>query len=163
MLSFPLKLTKWWNMQNNLNGIYQNVSTDYDGEHLEVNQKYFRINVINNFRILKGLTGEISGNYQSPSLFGIYKSKAVGSVSVGIQKKSKNEKNTFSLNMSDVFKTAIYTYTADVPELNIHNSGRLDFEPRVLRFTFAHNFGSNKVKAERKRETGSDEERKRVE
>jgi outer membrane receptor protein involved in Fe transport len=163
MLSFPLKLTKWWNMQNNLNGIYQNVSTDYDGEHLEVNQKYFRVNVINNFRILKGLTGEISGNYQSPSLFGIYRSKAVGSVSVGIQKKSKNEKNTFSLNMSDVFKTAIYTYTANVPELNIHNSGRLDFEPRVLRFTFAHNFGSNKVKAERKRETGSDEERKRVE
>jgi outer membrane receptor protein involved in Fe transport len=163
MLSFPLKLTKWWNMQNNLNGIYQKVNTEYDGEHLDVSQKYFRVDVINNFRILKGLTGEISGNYQSPSLFGIYRSKAVGSVSVGIQKKSKNEKNTFSLNMSDVFKTAIYTYTADVPELNIHNSGRLDFEPRVLRFTFAHNFGSNKVKAERKRETGSDEERKRVE
>ncbi len=163
MLSFPVKLTKWWNMQNNLNGICQNVTTDYDGEQLEVSQKYFRINMINNFRIVEGFTAELSGNYQSPSLFGIYKSKAVGAVSIGIQKKSKNEKNTFSLNLNDVFKTNIYSFSADVPELNIHNSTRLDFEPRVLRFTFSHNFGSNKVKAQRKRETGSDEEQKRVE
>ena len=163
MLSFPVKLNKWWNMQNNLNGIYQDVNTDYDGEQLKVSQKYFRINMINNFRIVEGFSAELSGNYQSPSLFGIYKSKAVGSVSIGIQKKSKNEKNTFSLNLNDVFKTSIYNFSADVPELNIHNSTRLDFEPRVLRFTFAHNFGSNKVKAKRERETGSDEEQKRVE
>jgi outer membrane receptor protein involved in Fe transport len=163
MLSFPVKLAKWWNMQNNLNGIYQNVNTDYDGKKLDVSQKYFRINMINNFRIVEGFTAELSGNYQSPSLFGIYKSKAVSSVSIGIQKKSKNEKNTFSLNFNDVFKTSIYNFSADVPELNIHNSTRLDFEPRVLRFTFAHNFGSNKVKAQRQRETGSGEEQKRVE
>ncbi len=163
MLSFPVKLTKWWNMQNNLNGIYQNVSTDYDGKQLEVNQKYFRINMINNFRIVEGFSAELSGNYQSPSLFGIYESKALGAVSIGIQKKSKNEKNTFSLNLNDVFKTSIYNFSADIPELNIHNSTRLDFEPRVLRFTFSHNFGSNKVKAKRERETGSDEEQKRVE
>jgi len=95
-------------------------------------------------------------------LFGVYRSEAVGSVSVGIQKKTKNEKNTFSLNLSDVFKTAIYSYSADIEELNIHNSGTLDFEPRVLRFTYAHNFGSSKVKAQRNRETGSSEEQKRV-
>jgi len=163
MLSFPVKLTKWWNMQNNLNGIYQNVSTDYDGKQLEVNQKYFRINMINNFRIVEGFSAELSGNYQSPSLFGIYESKALGAVSIGIQKKSKNGKNTFSLNLNDVFKTSIYNFSADIPELNIHNSTRLDFEPRVLRFTFSHNFGSNKVKAKRERETGSNEEQKRVE
>lgn len=163
MLSFPIRLTKWWNMQNNLNGILQNVHTNYEGEQLDINSKNFRFVTINNFKIMEGLTGEVTGEYQSAALSGINRSDARGSVSIGLQKKSKNEKNTFSLNLSDVFKTSLYSFTADVPELNIHNSGTLDFEPRVLRFTYSHNFGSNKVKAARKRETGSSEEQKRVE
>ena len=149
-------------MQNNLNGILQNVHTIYEGQVLDLRLKNFNVDMINNFKIMEGFTGEITGQYQSPSLSGINKSNARGSVSIGLQKKSKNEKNTFSLNLSDVFKTNLYSFTADVPELNIHNSGTLDFEPRVLRFTYSHNFGSNKVKAARKRETGSDEEQKRV-
>ena len=162
LLSFPLKITKWWTMQNNLNGIIQNVKTAYDGQNLNINLKNFNFNSINNFTIHKRLTAELSGFYQSPSLWGISKSNAFYSISAGIQMKSKNEKNSFNLNLSDVFHTGIYSFSAIVPELNIHNSGSLNFEPRVLRFTFSHNFGSEKVKSERKRATGSDEERKRV-
>lgn len=162
MLSFPIKVAKWWNAQNNFNGLIQNVTTDYDGEKLDINLKNFRFNMINNFVVVKGLTAEVSGFYQSPSLFGIYKSKGMSSFDIGFQKKSKNEKNTFSLSLSDVLNTGIYTFSANVPELNIHTSGTLNFEPRVLRFTYSHNFGSKKVKAERKRETGSEEERRRV-
>lgn len=163
MLSFPVKFTKWWNMQNNFNGIMQSVRTDYDGQKVDINLKNYSINSVNNFVIIHGFTGEISGFYQSPSLFGIYRSKAVSSISVGIQKKTKDEKNTFSLNFSDVFKTNKMRFSADVPELNIHNSGNIDFEARVLRFTFSHNFGSKKVKSARQRETGSADEQKRVE
>jgi hypothetical protein len=162
-LSFPLKLTKWWNMQNNFNGIIQNVKTDYDGVNLDISLKNFRYNAINNFRIIKGFTAELSGFYNSPSLWGVSKSKEVYSISAGVQYKSKNEKHTFSLNLNDVFRTQIYIFSSDIPELNIHNQGRLDFDNRVLRFTYSHNFGSKKVKTERKRETGSEEERKRVE
>lgn len=162
MLSFPVNLSKWWNMQNNLNGINQNVRTNYDGTKLDINLKNFSFNTINNIKILEGFTGEISGMYESPSLFGIYKSKAVSTVDIGIQKKSKSEKDIFSLNISDIFRTGIYNFSANVPALNIHNSGRLNFEPRVLRFTYSHNFGSKKVKSERQRETGSEEELKRV-
>ncbi len=162
MLSFPLKLTKWWNMQNNLNGIIQNVKTDYDGENLDITLKNFRYNAINNFRIAKGFTAELSGFYRSPSLWGVSKSKSLYSISAGVQLKSKNEKHIFSLNLNDVFKSSIYSFSSNIPELNIFNRGRLDFEPRVLRFTYSHNFGSKKVKAERKRETGSEEERGRV-
>ena len=163
LLSFPLKLTRWWNMQNNINGIMQNIRTDYDGKDLDISLKNFNLNLINNFRIIDGFTGELSAFYQSPSLWGIYKSKAISSVSVGLQKKSKNEKNTFTLNISDVFNTSQFEVIANVPELNIYNSTMLNFEPRVLRLTYTHNFGSKKVKDARKRESGSEEERKRVE
>ena len=162
MLSFPLKIAKWWNLQNNLNAIDQKVVTKYDGQNLNIDLKNFNVNMINNFSISKGLSVELSGLYQSPSLWGISKSNAFYSINTGILMKSKNEKNTFNLNLSDVFHTGIYSFSANVPELNIHNSGSLNFEPRVLRFTYSYNFGSKKVKTERKRETGSDEERKRV-
>ena len=162
MLSFPLKPTKWWNIQNNLNAIDQNVKTEYDGQNLNIDLKNFNVNMINNFTISKGVSVELSGLYQSPSLWGISKSNAFYSITTGIQMKSKNEKNTLNLNLSDVFHTGIYSFSANIPELNIHNSGSLNFEPQVLRFTYSYNFGSKKVKTERKRETGSDEERKRV-
>ena len=162
MLSFPLKFTKWWIMQNNFNAISQNVKTAYDGQNLSIGLKNFNMNTINNFSIRKGLSAELSGLYQSPSLWGISKSDAFYSISAGIQMKSNNEKNTFNLNLSDVFHTGVFRFSTSVPELNIYNSGSLNFEPRVLRFAFSHNFGSKKVKTERKRETGSDEERERV-
>ena len=162
MIAFPVNVTGWWNIQNNMNGIIQNVKTLYDGQNVDLNLKNFNINIINNFKMGKRLSGELSGFYQSPSLWGVYKSSSISSVSAGLQMKSKNENNTFSLNLSDAFRTNIYHLTATIPELNIQSKGMLNFEPRVLRFTFAHNFGNNKVKAERKRETGSDEEKKRV-
>ena len=162
MIAFPVNVTGWWNIQNNMNGTVQNVKTLYDGQKVDLNLKNFNINIINNFKLGKRFSGELSGFYQSPSLWGVYKSSSISSVSIGLQMKSKNENNTFSLNLSDTFRTNIYHLSANIPELNIQSKGMLNFEPRVLRFTFSHNFGNNKLKAERKRETGSDEEKKRV-
>ncbi len=162
MVSFPLNITPWWNVQNNLNGIIQNVKTLYDGQQLDLTVKNFNVNVINNFRISKRVQGELTGYYESPSLWGVYKSGSITSVSAGLQLKSRNENNTFSLNLSDAFLSSIWHLSANIPELNIKSSGVLNFEPRVLRFTYAHTFGNNKLKKERTRETGSDDERKRV-
>ena len=162
MVSFPLNITGWWNVQNNFNGVIQNVKTLYDGQQLDLTVKNFNVNIINNFRISKRIQGEIAGYYESPSLWGVYTSGSITSISFGLQLKSRNENNTFSLNLSDAFLTSIWHLSANIPELNIKSSAILNFEPRVLRFTYAHTFGNNKLKKERKRETGSDEERKRV-
>ena len=73
----------------------------------------------------------------------------------------KNESSRFNLNLSDIFKTNLMSYTADVPELNIYNTWQMDFEPRVLRLTFTHNFGNTASKT-RARKTASDEEQRRI-
>ena len=46
----------------------------------------------------------------------------MGRLDIGVQWKLKNENSRFNLNLSDVFKTNIIQYTADVPELNIYNT-----------------------------------------
>ena len=71
------------------------------------------------FRTVKGLNAELSEFYQSPSLWGVYKTKGISSISAGLQKKSKNEKNTYSLNLSDLFKSSVFYVSANITELDI--------------------------------------------
>lgn len=161
MLAFPLKMTAWWKMQNNLSWIRNNMKTLYEGVHLDFSRSNYRINSIQSLNLNKKITAEVSGYYQSKSIWGIYETKPIGRMDIGIQMKFKKEDSRLNLTVSDVFKTNIMRNTANVPELNIYSSWRLDFEPRVLRLTFTHNFGNDEIKA-RKRKTASEEEQKRV-
>lgn len=162
ILSVPVKLTNWWTVQNNLSGNSQNIRTEYDGANLDLSRESFSINTSNNFNITDRITAEFSGFYDSASFAGISKSNSFSSFSAGLQLKSKNEKSTFSLNLSDIFKGYRWYREAYYPELNINSTDFFTNDSRVLRFTYSHKFGNNKVKAERKRETGSEEERNRV-
>ena len=162
MLAFPVKVSEWWKMQNNFSWVYQTIETLYDGENIDITQSNYRINSIQNFIISKSVSAEISGYYQSLSLGGVYKWEPVGSLDIGIQKKFKNQNSQLSLNVSDVFKTNIYKSTAHIPELNIDTKLLLDFEPRIIRLTFTHNFGNTAVKSRSQRKTGSEEERRRI-
>ena len=161
VLTFPIKVTKWWKMQNNFTFINHKIKTDYEGENLDYGTNNFRVNSIQSLTITKKISAELGGYYQSKTFSGIYVWEPMGRLDIGVQCKLKNENSRFNLNISDVFKTNIIRSSANVPELNIYNSWKLDFEPRVLRLTFTHNFGNTAVKS-RKRTTASDEEQKRI-
>ncbi|WP_170154511.1 outer membrane beta-barrel family protein [Mangrovibacterium diazotrophicum] len=160
-LAIPITATPWWKMQNNLIWTKQKVDTEYDGTVYKIDQDNYRITSNQSFTLTKYFSAEISCFYNSKSIWGIYESKAFGRVDAGVQWKLKNENSRFNLNVSDIFKTNIYRSVANLPELNIYNRWRLDFEPRVIRLTFTQNFGNGAVKT-RHRTTGSEEEQNRV-
>jgi hypothetical protein len=161
ILTFPIKVTDWWKMQNNFTFIYRKIKTDYEGENLDYGQNNYRVNSIQSFNVTKKISAELTGYYQSRSFSGIYVWEPMGRIDIGVQWILKNENSRFNLNLSDIFKTNILRWTAEVPELNIYNTWTLDFEPRVLRLTFTQNFGNTASKA-RKRKTASDDEQKRI-
>lgn len=161
MLAFPVKLTAWWKMQNNFSWIMNDIKSSYEGIDFESSQNNYRINSIQSLNLSKKISAEVSGYYQSKSIWGIYVAKPIGRMDLGIQMKFKNENSRLNLNFTDVFKTNIFRSTANIPELNLYNRWRLDFEPRVLRLTFTHNFGNEAIKA-RKRKTASEDEQRRV-
>ncbi|WP_163709404.1 outer membrane beta-barrel family protein [Mangrovibacterium lignilyticum] len=160
-LAIPITITSWWKMQNNLIWTKQKVDTEYDGTEYKIDQDNYRITSNQSFSLSKRLSAEISCFYNSKSIWGIYESMAFGRVDAGLQWKLKNENSRFNLNISDIFKTNIYRSVASLPELNIYNRWRLDFEPRVFRLTFTQNFGNGAVKTSH-RTTGSEEEQNRV-
>ncbi len=161
MISIPVKVAEWWKMQNNFNWIWQRVITNYEGEELDITQSNYRVNTIQSFTLIKRFTAEISGFYQSKSLSGITTSRSVGRLDVGVQYKFKNENSRLNLNVIDVFHTNLWRLDVDIPELNLKSNSKLDFDNRYIKLTFSHSFGNNAVKV-RKRNTGSEEEQKRI-
>ena len=149
-------------MQNNFTWILQRLKTLYEGQQVDITQTNYKINSIQNFTISKSISAEISGYYQSRSLEGVYVSEPMGSLDFGIQKKFNNDNSSLSLNATDVFNTNIYKSSANIPELNINTKVLLDFGMREIRLTYTHKFGNTKVKSTRKRNTGSEEERNRI-
>jgi hypothetical protein len=162
LLAFPLKITGWWKMQNNFNWITKKIESEYDDTNINITQSNYRFNTIQQFTLSKRVSAEISGFYRSRALSGVYVQNPMGRMDIGIEMKFKNENSKLNLNLSDVFKSSVWKSYADVPELNIYTKWMLDFEPRVLRLTFTHNFGSTRVKSARVRKTGSEDERNRV-
>ena len=162
VISFPLIIARWWQMQNNLTGVYQQIETQYEGlgyTNKIWNGQFFSSS---SFLLSNGFSAELTANYQSPVLDGVARQGAFGQVSVGFQQKLKHEKGILRLNISDIFWNNIRVLEVNIPSLNLNQRYTLRFsEPRIIRLTFSRNFGNKNVKAANQR-VNPEEEKKRV-
>jgi hypothetical protein len=160
VLSFPIQVTKWWEIQ--LNGIVSTnkIKAAYTDEPITFSINTFSFNGSQKFKISKTVTAEISGFYQSRNLFGIMEMKPFGAVDLGLEKRLPN--SSFRVSYSDIFGTNKYRFLANIPSENLDTDARLDFETTILNITYTQNFGNNKLKGRRSGKSGSKEERDRL-
>src|SRR5690606_24656662 len=115
----------------------------------------------NSFKLGKGWTGEISGYYSAPTLWqGVFKSKALGFVDVGLQKQLFENKATLRVGVSDIFRTLKWQGTSNFTGANMMARG--NWESRLLKANFSYRFGNSQVKAARQRKSAIEEENKRA-
>ena len=162
VISFPLTVARWWNMQNNAIASSQVLNAFYLGSPLVIRQKNFNINTIQTFILPKNFTVELSGFYQSGGLFGVYKGSAMTALDFGLQKKFEAKKGNLRFNISNVFGPPTFKATVNAPEKNLIVNGELRFSVRTFRLTYTRSFGNDKVKGKRERSIGSEEEKQRV-
>ncbi|MCR9286276.1 TonB-dependent receptor [Saprospiraceae bacterium] len=160
-LSFPIQLTDWWQMQNSFLGLWQQDKTRYEGEVLTSEQKSYRVNSVQTFKLPKDFALEFSGNYRSPGIRGFIKRRATGVLNIGLQKKLNNN-GKLSLNINDVLRTLDMEFYSNDPSIGFEYEGGFLFSERALRISYTQSFGNNKLKGNRKRQTGSAEEQRRV-
>ncbi len=162
-LSYPFQ-KKWYSFFATANANYSRYQADYGTGNRKVDLKVFAYTFFmqNSFKLGKDWSAELSGLYLSPSVWqGVIKSKAMGTVDVGLQKTLFKGKASVKAAVSDVFKTMKWGGTSDFTGVYSKFSGH--GEQPQFKLNFNYRFGNNQVKAARQRKSAVEEETKRTE
>ncbi|WP_132052198.1 TonB-dependent receptor domain-containing protein [Pseudocnuella soli] len=157
----PIRISKWWNMVNNLNVFYNHFNGNLGGAQLNNGAPAANIRTTNNFTFKKGWQAELNANYNSGGRYGYMVARGQWALAAGVQKSVLDGKGTLRLNVSDIFWTnrprAKVVYEGSYVE-NWHAFR----ESRVANISFTYRFGNSKVQAARRRTTASEEEARRA-
>ncbi len=160
-ISYPFQY-KAYSVFANMNANYSHYKANF-GEGRTIDLKPFAVTVYaqNSLRFAKTWTAELTGFYNSPTVWqGAVKANAMWSVDAGLQKQLFNNKATLKASVSDVFNSMKFKGHTDFAG----QRGDVDvkWESQQFKLSLNFRFGSNTVKAARQRNTGAEEETKRV-
>ncbi|WP_350287720.1 outer membrane beta-barrel family protein [uncultured Croceitalea sp.] len=159
-ISYPKKISEWWNLYFSLNAYVSSFKAN-SPEFLSVKQETLSFYAQNTFTLPKGLRMEVSGWYNSPTVWGgTYQTRALGSLNLAFQKKYFDDKLTARLAFNDILYTIPWKGTTQFGDLFIDGSGGSD--SRQVAFGLTYDFGRNEIKKARKRKTGLEDEKKRI-
>jgi hypothetical protein len=160
-LNIPIKVAKWWEMNNNLNVFYLGFDApDLAGKALKTGKTSFQFKSQQSFIVIPGLTAELSANYESPLDYGTLSIQSRYGIDAGISKSLFNKKATLKFALSDVFNTSDTELTSAYPGLKYELYQKN--ESQIGRLSFSYRFGKNEIKPARRRSTGTESEQGRM-
>lgn len=162
-ISYPLQY-KWYSFFANLNSYYSMYKADFGGGDRKIDLDVFALSFFmqNSFNLGKGFKLELSGFYNSPTIWqGTFKSKAIYGIDGGMQKTLFKGKGNLRVALSDMFRLMKFSGSNNFTGQYNEASGR--WESRQFKVNFSYRFGNAQVKAARQRKTSIEEENKRSE
>ncbi len=161
-ISAPVQIRPWWSSFTNLTGSMLQNRADYGGDKLvDLSATTFNVYSQHSFKLPKSWSLEVSGWYNAPSLWGgTFEMNAMWSLDAGIQKKLLDGKANLRLAVSDIFRTNQWSGTSRFGVLDMRIAGGWD--SRRFRMSMSYNFGNSEVKAARRRNTGLEDEQRRI-
>jgi outer membrane receptor protein involved in Fe transport len=160
-LSFPLKVSDWWNMNNSMNVSHNKFSTpNLMGAPFESGSVAYNFNINQSFSINSTTTADLLFNYRSASVYGTYFIQPMYHTDLGIKKTFFDKKIALSIASNDLFNTYRERIKSVIPgqDYRIYQK----YESQIFRLGFSYRFGSNQVKSARDRSKSSDTEERRV-
>ncbi|HYF32024.1 MAG TPA: TonB-dependent receptor [Chitinophagaceae bacterium] len=160
-ISYPFQY-KWYSFFANLNTFYSKYEANF-GTGRTINLDVFAFNFYSQHsaRLGKGWTAELSGWYNSPSIWqGTFESKEMWSIDAGLQKTVLQGKGNVKVSVSDIFQSMRWGGTSNFAGQYMKAGG--GWESRLFKLNFTYRFGSAQIKAARQRKTGLEDENKRV-
>lgn len=152
----PVKITKWWDMNNSANFYYGSYTGNVSGTQINNQGNFtFNINSINSFKLGNGFTAELTGNYKAKEIYAYLNVSPNWYLNIGAQKKFKNN-SILKFSFTDVF------FTSNIKGQTVYNDYLENFavkrDTRVVTLSYTYNFGSSKNGQPRK--TGGAEDLK---
>ncbi|TDE11292.1 outer membrane beta-barrel family protein [Dyadobacter psychrotolerans] len=149
----------WWTSNNFANLLHNRYKGDQDGGDLNNSIWSYSVNSQNIFQLGKGFSAELSGFYNSKSVYGVFVTKSYYVISAGGQKQILKKKGTIKLMVNDIFQTRQRRNTARYENLDME--GHIRFDSRMATVSFSYRFG-REVTPARKRNSGSEDIQNRV-
>lgn len=160
-ISLPIDITKWWNAYMNFNVGYTDNQADYgDGRVVDVQAGSYSFFQQHTFSLGKKWKAEISGWYSGPGVWGgVFLYDPSYSLNLGLQRKFFNDKLNVRVSANDI------TYQSGWSGVSRFNGqvgfGGGNWDSRRASISLSYDLGNKNVKS-RKRNTGMDDESRRV-
>lgn len=158
-LNYPIQITKWWNMLNKVNGLYNHFNGQlYQGILNEGKWSYAlstsqRLTLPGKYSLL------VNARYNSSVLNLIFYQRSNANVSLSIGKKIFKDKGAFRVGVTDIFKMQRTKTLVNFGDLNYAQNET--WESRRLSLSFTWRFGEKKIKEAKDRSTGNSDEKNR--
>ncbi|SOE19833.1 Outer membrane receptor proteins, mostly Fe transport [Spirosomataceae bacterium TFI 002] len=161
-LSFPVKVTKWWMMQNNLSAYYNKyMDSDVSGGVLNVGQFAYNFYTSSSITLKNDWSAQANMWYNSPNVYGIIRvTKPQYAVNLGVQKSILDKKGKLKFNINDIFLTSFSRATINYQNVDLITTNR--WASRSATISFTYNFGNQNVKGARNRNTASEDLKQRA-
>ncbi len=157
----PIKITNWWSTYNNVSVYYnQYKSNDIEGAPLQLEKLAWQASTNHAFTINNRSSAELSANYVSPNVYGVFNLKSYYGMDLGISRAFFDDKMSVKLAVNDIFNTKGKRTTFS----SLPNSGyniNTAYDSRVVRLSVSYKFGNIKLKASDKK-GGAEEEKNRL-
>jgi hypothetical protein len=159
-ISAPFTLEEWWTLRLSATGFHNSYKSPYMDGQLDEAQFSYNFYVANNFTLPGKWKAELTGFYQSSSLFSIFEAKPMYNIDFGISKDILDGKGKISVNVNDIFDTRRFRANIRQGDLNLDLINKN--ESRRVNVTFNYSLGNSEVKPARRRNTATDDEQSRV-
>ncbi|ASZ14121.1 TonB-dependent receptor [Chitinophaga pendula] len=158
-LTLPFDPVKWWNSSNNVGGYYNYYNINDPIKPFTRSAVAYSFNSTNTFTLPKDYKLELSGWYESPNVYSIWRAKAMWSANIGVQKTVLQKKGTIKVNLNDIFASNRFRATAEYNDVYLRVNNR--WQNRTLNVSFTYRFGNNKIET-KERQGGNSDESKRA-
>ena len=156
-----LRPADWWDMNVTIEGDYRRQHSMFSDGYFASHNYILFLNTTQSFILSKkqGIKAELSGRYASPIYQGVLHVDETSDVSLGFSKSVLKQQGTVKLAFSDIFYKN--PYKLDIAYQQQHNGMIQKNDTRNVSLSFSYKFGKNTFSS-RKRQTASEEERKRA-
>tara|TARA_R110002167_G_scaffold158880_11_gene354275 strand:+ start:927 stop:1694 length:768 start_codon:yes stop_codon:yes gene_type:complete len=160
-LGIPFRITPWWQAENSFIFQQESLKTVFQSTDLNRNKGSFRATSSQQFSLGAKTKLELSGHFQSPTLFGISTFGAKGAFGLGIQHQLNKNDGMLKLAFSNAFASDNWKIDTNTLQPFANTLETYFPESRIVTLTYTKNFGKSKKEKKYKGNSAA-EEKKRV-
>lgn len=144
-LNFPVKIAKWWSVNNQFSGFYDREYRPYLNKIYNVENFSYNLRINQTFNLPWSVTANLFMNYESKSKTSLYDISARSNVDISFQKFWHHKKLNTKLSFNDIFNTSINQLDFRDKKV-MDNRLRHWFGRRQVVLGLTYNFGENNGK-----------------